>query len=152
MITPVLIDLYSLELDKLKNEVVSFESDEFLWKISEASLIAAGNHILYNTGTLQHFIGSIIGDSGYIRNKEAKMKARNVSRERLLEEVDNTKQVVIDTLEQVSESELQKLLPTNEFEEPVTTEFYLIHLLNSTDHQLGQVNLLRQLASVKVES
>jgi hypothetical protein len=80
------------------------------------------------------------------------MKARNVSRERLLEEVDNTKQVVIDTLEQVSKSELQKLFPTNEFEEPVTTEFYLIHLLKSTGYQLGQVNLLRQLASAKVES
>jgi hypothetical protein len=152
MITTVLIDLYSRELNKLKNEVVSFESDECLWKTPEASLIAAGNHILYIAGTLQHFIGSIIGDSGYIRNKEAEMKARNVSRERLLEEVDNTKQVVIDTLEQVSKSELQKLFPTNEFEEPVTTEFYLIHLLKSTGDQLGQVNLLRQLASAKVES
>ncbi len=152
MITTVLIDLYSREIDKLKNEILAFESDELLWRTPEAHVIAAGNHCLYIAGSLQHFIGNIIGDSGYIRNKEAEMKAKNVPRERLLEEIENTKQVVVDTLEQVSKTELQKQFPTNEFEEPVTTEFYLIHLLKNLSFHLGQISLLRQLVSAKIES
>lgn len=152
MITSVLIDLYTREIDKLKNEVLNFESDEQLWKTPEPQITPAGNTCLYLAGTLQHYIGNIMGDSGYIRNKEAEMKARNVPRERLLEEIDNTKQVVIDTLEQISKTELQKVFPTNEFEEPITTEFYLIHLLKNVGFHVGQISVLRQLASAKVES
>jgi uncharacterized damage-inducible protein DinB len=152
MITTVLIDLYSRELDKLKNEILAFESDDLLWRTPETQVTAAGNQCLYIAGTLQHFIGNMIGDSGYIRNKEAEMKAKNVPRERLLEEIENTRQVVIDTLEQVSKTELQKQFPTKDFEEPVTTEFYLIHLLKNLGFHMGQINLLRQLVSAKIES
>lgn len=151
MITIVLIDLYTREIERLKKEINAFGSDEQLWKTPEQGMTAPGNLCLSICGSLQHYIGNIIGDSGYIRNKEAEMKARNVPRERLLEEVDNMKQVVVDTLEQVSKTELQKVFPSNEFEEPVTTEFYLIHLLKNLAYHTGQVNLLRQLCQVNVE-
>lgn len=150
MITTVLIDLYTREIDRLKNEISAFDADELLWKQPEASITAAGNTCLFITGTLQHFIGNMIGESGYIRNKEAEMKARNLNRERLQEEIENTKQVVVDTLEQVSKTDLQKIFPTNEFEEAVTTEFYLIHLLKTLSFQIGQISILRSLVAEKV--
>jgi uncharacterized damage-inducible protein DinB len=152
MITTVLIDLYSREIEKLKNEVLAFESDDLIWRTPDTQVISAGNQCLYIAGSLQHYIGNIIGDSGYIRNKEAEMKAKNISRERLLEEIENMRQVVVDTLEQVSKTELQKQFPTNEFEEPVSTEFFLIHLLRKLSYHLGQISLLRQLVSAKIES
>jgi uncharacterized damage-inducible protein DinB len=152
MITTVLIDLYSREIEKLKTEILAFESDDLLWRTPDPQVIPAGNQCLFIAGTLQHFIGNIIGDSGYIRNKEAEMKARNITKDRLLEEIENMRQVVVDTLEQVSKTELQKQFPTNEFEEPVTTEFFLIHLLKNLGYHLGQISLLRQLVSAKIES
>lgn len=150
MITTVLIDLYNREIDRLKKEIASFESDDLLWKSSEMAIPPAGNLCLFVTGTLQHYIGNMIGDSGYIRNKEAEMKARNLSRERIMEEVENMRQTVVDTLEQVSKSELQKVFPTNEFEDAVTTEYYLIHLLRTLSFYLGQISVLRALAAEKV--
>ena len=143
MITTILIDLYSKELDKLKNEINAYGSDEQLWKPAEGTQITGGNLCLYIAGTLQHNIGAMIGDSGYIRNKEAELKAKNVSRERLMEEIENTRQVVVDTLEQVSKSELLKVFPTKDFDEPVTTEYYLVHLLNSFGFSLGQIHMHR---------
>jgi hypothetical protein len=150
MITTVLIDLYNREIDRLKNEIVSFESDDLLWKSSETAIPPPGNLCLFVTGSLQHYIGNMIGDSGYIRNKEAEMKARNLSRERLMEEVENMRQTVVDALEQVSKSELLKVFPTNEFEEAVTTEFYLMHLLRTLSFYSGQISVLRALVSEKV--
>ena len=150
MITTVLIDLYTREIDRLKNEISAFDADELLWKHPEANIISAGNNCLLITGTLQHFIGNIIGDSGYIRNKEAEMKAKNLNRERLEEEIENTKKIVIDTLEQVSKTDLQKVFPTNEFEEAVSTEFYLIHMLNTLSFHIGQISILRSLVAEKV--
>lgn len=152
MITIVLIDLYTREIEKLKNEILNFESDEQLWKTPDSHIMAAGNICLYIAGSIQHYIGNIMGDSGYIRNKEAELKARNVTRERLLEEIDTMKQNVVDTLEQMSKTELQKVFPTNEFEEPVTTEFYLIHLLKNFSFHMGQITLLRQLSMLRLVS
>lgn len=151
MITIVLIELYKREIDRLKNEILSYEADELLWKQFEGT-VPAGNICLYLTGNLQHYIGNIVGDSGYIRNKEAEMKARNLSRERLTEEIDNTLQTVVNTLEEVSKTDLQKIFPTNEFEEPVTTEYYLIHLLKNFSFYLGQIKYHHQLVSAKVAS
>jgi len=151
MITIVLIELYKREIDRLKNEIMSYDADEKLWKQFEGT-IPAGNLCLYLTGNLQHYIGNLIGDSGYIRNKEAEMKARNLSKERLLEEIDNMKEVVINTLEEVTKTDLQKVFPTNEFDEPVTTEYYLIHLLKNFSFYLGQIKFHHQMVSAKVES
>ncbi len=151
MITKILIDLYTKELEKLKKEVLAYEADELLWRQAEGIQMSGGNLCLYLAGNLQHFIGNMIGDSGYIRNKEAELKAKNVSRERLLEEIENTRQVVIDTLEQVSKAELLKEFPTKDFEEPVTTEYYLVHLLNNFCYHLGQIHFHRKM-SVKVEN
>lgn len=142
MITIVLIDLYKKELEKLRQEILAYTSDDQLW-IPAGQGLPAGNLCMQLTGTLQHFIGNLIGDSGYIRNKEAELKARNLSRERLLEEIDNTTTVVVNTLEEVSKTELQKVFPTTEFEEPVTTEYYLLHLLNLLSHYSGQIRYHR---------
>ena len=147
MITTILIDLYGKELDKLKNEINAYESDELIWKSVEGAQVTGGNLCLYIAGNLQHNIGAMIGDSGYIRNKEAELKAKNVSRERLMEEIENTRQVVVDTLEQVSKSELLKVFPTKDFEEPVTTEYYLVHLLSNVGFNLGQIHMHRKVVS-----
>ena len=128
MITIVLIDLYKKELERLKQEILAYAADEQLWA-TPSKAIAAGNLCLQLTGSLQHYIGNLIGDSGYIRNKEAELKAKNLSRERPLEEL--------------SKTELQKVFPTTEFEEPVTTEFYVLHLLKVLGYYLGQIRYHR---------
>ena len=142
MITIVLIDLYKKELERLKQEILAYAADEQLCA-TPSKAIAAGNLCLQLTGSLQHYIGNLIGDSGYIRNKEAELKAKNLSRERLLEEVDNTSNIVVNTLEELSKTELQKVFPTTEFEEPVTTEFYVLHLLKVLGYYLGQIRYHR---------
>lgn len=142
MITIVLIDLYKKELERLKQEILAYAADEQVW-VAPSNTIAAGNLCLQLTGSLQHYIGNLIGDSGYIRNKEAELKAKNLSRERLLEEVDNTSVVVVNTLEELSKTELQKVFPSTEFEEPVTTEYYLLHLLKVLGYYLGQIRYHR---------
>ncbi|TAG99598.1 MAG: DinB superfamily protein [Sphingobacteriales bacterium] len=142
MITIVLIDLYKKELERLKQEILAYAADDQLWA-TPPNAIAAGNLCLQLTGSLQHYIGNLIGDSGYIRNKEAELKAKNLSRERLLEEVDNTSTIVVNTLEELSKTELQKVFPTTEFEEPVTTEFYVLHLLKVLGYYLGQIRYHR---------
>ena len=145
MITTVLIDLYQKELDKLKEEIAAYESDEQLWKIPEGISNSGGNLCLHLTGGLQHFLGATLSDTGYIRNRDAEFKLKNIPRQKLLEEIDNTKNVVVDTLEQVSRKELEGLYPIVALGEPTTTEFFLIFLLKHFSYHLGQINYHRRL-------
>jgi len=149
MITSLLIDLYNNELDKLNDELMAYESDELIWKTVGENKITAGNNCLIISGIMQQYIGSMIGEFEYMRNKEAELKAKHMSKERLSEEIANTRKVVIATLEEVSKMDLMKIYPTTEFTEPVTTEYYLLHLLKTLSFYYGQIAYHRQLTASK---
>jgi uncharacterized damage-inducible protein DinB len=145
MITTILISLFEKELDKLKEELAAYEQDELVWKTSEGISNSGGNLCLHLTGNLQHFIGATLGDTGFIRNREAEFKLKNIPRQKLLEEVDNAKQVVTDTLEQLSKKELESEYPLQVFGEPLTTQFFLVYLLKHLSYHIGQINYHRRL-------
>lgn len=145
MITTVLISLYEKELDNLSEEIKAYESDEQLWKVADGINNSGGNLCLHLTGNLQHFIGATLGESGYIRNREAEFKLKNIPRQKLLEEIENTKRIVTDTLEQVSKKELDSDFPIQVFDEPMTTEYFLVFLLRHLGYHLGQINYHRRL-------
>ena len=145
MITTVLIALFEKELDTLKQEISAYAQDEQLWKALDGIQNPGGNLCLHLTGNLQHFIGATLGDTGYIRNREAEFKLKNIPRIKLLEEIDNTRKIVTDTLEQVSRRELDANYPIQVFEEPMTTEFFLVYLLRHLSYHIGQINYHRRL-------
>jgi uncharacterized damage-inducible protein DinB len=145
MITTVLIELYQKELDKLNAEISAYEPEEQLWKLTDGINNCGGNLCLHLLGNLQHFIGATLGDSGYIRNRDAEFKLKNIPRQKLLEEIENTKKIVVDTLEQVSKKELEKEFPIRVLEEGTTTEYFLVYLLNHFGYHLGQINYHRRI-------
>ena len=145
MITTVLIDLYEKELDKLAEDISAYETEEQLWKISGDILNSGGNLCLHLTGSLQHFIGATLGDSGYIRNRDAEFKLKNIPRQKLLEEISNSKRIVTDTLEQISKKELDSNFPITVLDEPATTEYMLVFFLKHLTYHIGQVNYHRRL-------
>ena len=145
MITTVLISLFEKELDNLTEEIKAYEQDEQLWKMADGISNSGGNLCLHLTGNLQHFIGATIGESGYIRNREAEFKLKNIPKQKLLEEIENTKRIVPDTLEQVSKKELDSDFPIQVFDEPLTTEYFLVYLLRHLSYHIGQINYHRRL-------
>lgn len=145
MITTVLISLYEKELDNLSEEIKAYETDEQLWKVADGINNSGGNLCLHLTGNLQHFIGATLGESGYIRNREAEFKLKNIPRQKLLEEIENTKRIVTDTLEQVSKKELDSDFPIQVFDEPLTTEYFLVYLIRHLGYHIGQINYHRRL-------
>jgi uncharacterized damage-inducible protein DinB len=145
MITSILITLFEKELDKLKEELAAYEQDDQVWKTAEGISNSGGNLCLHLTGNLQHFIGATLGETGYIRNREAEFKLKNIPRHKLLEEVDNARQVVTDTLEQLSKKELETEYPIQVTDEPMSTQAFLIYLLKHLSYHIGQINYHRRL-------
>jgi|KBSSwiStaDraftv2_1062776.scaffolds.fasta_scaffold165371_2 uncharacterized damage-inducible protein DinB len=145
MVTTTLIQLFERDLDKLKEEISLYESEEKLWVVKDGINNSGGNLCLHLCGNLQHFIGATLGETGYIRNREAEFKVKNVPRAKLLEEIAASRTVVTDTLEQVSKNELANDYPIQVFGEPMTTEWFLIFLLGHLNYHVGQINYHRRL-------
>jgi hypothetical protein len=146
MITLHLIPLFQKDLDKLKEEITLYPKDEQLWQVREGINNSGGNLCLHLTGNLQHFIGAVLGDSGYVRNRDAEFRLKNVPRSKLLEDIDITRNVVTDTLEQLSKNELQKDYPLPVLnEEKTNTSYFLLHLLNHLNYHIGQINYHRRI-------
>jgi len=148
MITPVLIVLFEQNLSKLHEEISQYPDDSSLWVVKEGIKNSGGNLCLHLTGSLQHFIGNVLGDSGYIRNRDAEFTLKNISKHKLLNEIENTKVAVKDALEQTSKNELAKNFPLPLNGETVTTEFFLLHMLAHLNYHIGQINYHRRLLGV----
>lgn len=145
MITPILIQLLEKDLNKLSEEINLYADEESIWKVKDGIKNSGGNLLLHITGNLQHYIGAVIGESGYIRNRNAEFSLKNISRLKLLERIEDTKSVVRDTLEQISKKEMEKLYPQQVLDEPVSTQHFLMHLLSHLNYHLGQINYHRRM-------
>jgi uncharacterized damage-inducible protein DinB len=145
MITQVLIEVFARDLDKLSEEIKQYADDASLWKVKDGINNSGGNLCLHIAGNLQHYIGAVLGNSGYVRNRNAEFSIKDITRQKLLEEIEETKSVVTDTLEQVSKTDLQQDYPHQLGDEVKTTEFFLVHLATHLNYHLGQLNYHRRL-------
>jgi len=145
MITPILIRLFEKDLNKLTEEINLYPDDSSLWVVQEGIKNSGGNLCLHITGNLQHYMGAVLANSGYVRNRDAEFSLKNTTKQKLLGEVEAATMSVRDTLEQISKKDLEKEYPAKVFEEPVTTEYFLLHLLSHLNYHVGQINYHRRL-------
>jgi hypothetical protein len=78
MFTESLIEIYTIDLTKLKTEIESYSNESKLWIISGEIKNSAGNLCLHINGNLKHFIGAILGKSGFIRDRESEFIQKNI--------------------------------------------------------------------------
>jgi uncharacterized damage-inducible protein DinB len=145
MLQEILIELYERDLNKLKTEIEQFANEADLWKTSGDITNSAGNLCQHLIGNLQHFIGAVLGESGYVRDRDSEFATRNSSKEELLQEIDTTLAVLKQTLGTLSDEDFAKTYPIEVFGEPLTTGFFLTHLTTHFNYHLGQINYHRRL-------
>jgi hypothetical protein len=65
-------------LAQLKKEITDYTNEDDLWKVEGEILNSAGTLCLHLCGNLQHFVGAVLGNSGYIRQRDEEFSLRNV--------------------------------------------------------------------------
>ena len=147
MLRKVLAELYERDLDKLRTEIASYENEPDLWKTDEGISNSAGNLCLHLMGNLKHFFGAVLGETGYVRDRDAEFADKDVPRSEMLADIDATKNVVLSTLASVTEEDLNKPYPLEVFGRPMTVGYFLTHLATHFNYHLGQINYHRRLLS-----
>ncbi len=62
------------ELEGFKREIALFPDDASVWKTVPGVTNSAGNLAMHVAGGLQHFIGGVLGGSGYVRNRRIRIQ------------------------------------------------------------------------------
>ncbi len=145
MVVDSLKKLFDRDLDKLKNELSNYKEEKSLWIVKKNISNSAGNLALHIIGNLNHFIGGAIGENGYVRDREAEFSKNDVPVSDLLQNIDEVKTTIYNTLEGISEEELLENFPINVFGYEMTTLFFLMHLHSHLTYHLGQINYHRRL-------
>ncbi len=147
MIQQSLSELFERDLNKLKEEINLYPDENKMWEIKGEIKNSAGNLALHLLGNLNHFIGTVLGNNGYVRNRDAEFSDKNVPRTEITNNIDKTKEVIKSVLSKISDDDLKKDYPVKVLKNKDTmkTEFFLIHLSGHLNYHLGQVNYHRRL-------
>ncbi|MCF6352923.1 MAG: DinB family protein [Cyclobacteriaceae bacterium] len=140
-----LIQLFDRDLEYLLAEIKTYKKESDLWVLPKGINNTGGNLCLHVVGNLQHYIGHILGESGYVRNQEAEFSDKNVMVTSLVKEIDTTQKIVSQTLNNLSKEQLESEYPLELFGDPMTTSFFLIHLHSHLNYHIGQINYHRRL-------
>ncbi len=145
MITTVLRALFKRELSKLKTEIESYKVESNLWRIEKSIANSGGNLCLHLIGNLNTYIGATLGQTGYVRDRDAEFSLKNIPREELIKKIEAIIQVIDKVLPTITPEQLDKEYPMIVLKEPTSTEFFLVHLATHLTYHLGQINYHRRL-------
>ncbi|WP_273007434.1 DUF1572 family protein [Chryseobacterium sp.] len=151
MIIESLRSLYNRDLNKLKAEIEAYQYEENLWKTDKNISNSGGNLCLHLVGNLSHFIGAQLGNTGYVRHRELEFSLKDIPKAELIEKIEATTIIVDSVLSQLPEEALKEEYPLVVFEDKMTTDFFLIHLIAHLDYHLGQINYHRRLLDLHHE-
>lgn len=140
--------LFTRDLNKLKEEIKLYKNESKLWITEKDISNSAGNLCLHLVGNLNTFIGAVIGETGYIRNRPEEFSAKNIQRDTLIDSIDKVISVVQDSLSKLPEEHLGKEYPLKVFDKPLTYEQFLLHLSGHLMYHLGQINYHRRLLDI----
>lgn len=145
MIIETLKILFNRDLKRVIKEIAAYNNEVDIWKIKGQINNSAGNLCLHLVGNLKTYIGKELGKSNYIRNRELEFSSKNVSRQELIKIVENTMEIINQTLDNLNEDILATEYPILVFDNKTSTEYLLVHLTTHLTYHLGQINYHRRM-------
>lgn len=135
------------DLDALADQLGSYPDDESVWRTGGTTRNSAGTLAVHLVGNLEHFVGAVLGSSGYVRDREREFAERDVPRDEILRRIAHCQEVVVSTLGGMPDDEMARPYPgrTPPSLDGASTHLFLLHLTGHLSWHLGQVDYHRRL-------
>src|SRR2546430_11310754 len=88
MLTTCIAAVLSRDLRALRREIEAYGVERDLWRVEPGIGNSAGTLALHLAGNIQFFAGTVLGATGYVRDRAAEFAQRDVPRMELLREID----------------------------------------------------------------
>ena len=136
--------LFQRELSKVITELEAYSNDKVLWETDGEIKNSGGNLALHLVGNINHFIGKLVGNIDFERDRPAEFSSKNVPIDEIISALTDTQSRVSKTLNSINEEDLNREYPI-EVIGKVTTSHFLLHLLSHLSWHLGQINYHRRI-------
>lgn len=144
MTAQLFLEIFERDINKLKEEISLYKNEQDLWKTEKHISNSAGTLTLHLIGNLNHFIGAVLSNTGYIREREKEFSDTNVPREKMLHDLNEVLRIVKNILSKMSATDLQKDFPVELIGKRKTMQALLI-LTAHFNYHLGQINYHRRI-------
>jgi hypothetical protein len=139
--------LITRELEGFQREIDLFPDDESIWRTAPGITNSAGNLAMHVCGGLQHFLGAVLGQDSYVRDRPAEFGRRSGSREDVRAEIARTIRVVNAVLSGPAVAWVGQPYPVEVNGVRMRTEMFVLHLATHAAFHLGQAGYLRRFVS-----
>jgi uncharacterized damage-inducible protein DinB len=138
------------ELGAVRRSVEAYRDDASLWSERPGLPNCAGTLVLHITGNIRHYLGAVLGGSGFQRDRPAEFARRGVSRTELLAEVDAAIVAVETTFTLRGESldaQPSPAYPERVAGRMIATDDFLVHMATHLAYHLGQLDYHRRVVT-----
>lgn len=147
MLTDTVAALYTRELRALEREIEAYPDEAQIWQAHPALPNTGGTLALHAAGNLLHFVGAVLGGTGYVRDRDAEFSRRGVGREELLAGLRTAREVVGAALATLPAARLEEWYPLPVANRRLRTGEFLVHLATHLAYHVGQVDYHRRITT-----
>jgi len=140
------------DLGVLVDEIEAYPDEETLWTTAPGTRNPGGALANHLAGNLLHYVGALLGETGYVRDRKSEFASREMPREQLLARIRRARDVVGQVIRELDEEELRAPYPDPPGRMAgIETGAFLLHLVSHLGYHLGQVNYHRRIVSEGAE-
>ncbi len=136
--------LLTRELAAFSRELDLFDDETLIWATVPGVANAVGTLTLHVCGNLQYYVGTVLGNTGYVRDRDREFSDRDVPRSYLVAELAKTAEVVRTVLADLPDESLTAEYPDVLGGPRMPTGLLLRQLTSHLAFHLGQAGYLRR--------
>ncbi len=135
------------DLAGVRTSILAYPDDESPWARPPGITNSAGTLALHIAGNLRHFCGAILGETGYVRDRDAEFNKTGLTRTELATELDAAIRDVGDSLGKVTAAQWTAAYPQQVAGKTIATDVFLAHLAAHLAYHLGQIDYHRRIVT-----
>lgn len=139
--------IFDRDLAVLEREVSLYPDDASLWKPVEGQPTTGGNLALHLAGNLRHFLGAVLGGTGFKRERDAEFSSRGLSRAAVIAGIRAARGEVAMALSKLDPALLGQPFPEAIRGHELPMRMVLIHLCAHLSFHSGQLDYHRRAAT-----
>lgn len=144
--------LLARELATLRDELLAYPDDASVWVLPAGIPNSAGTLTLHLAGNLRWYVGTQLGATGYVRDRDAEFATRDLPRTELIALIERTANEVTRTLAALDPAALEGDFPLEVGGLRLETGRFLSHLASHLAYHLGQVDYHRRIVTGNAHS
>ncbi|MEZ4585695.1 MAG: DinB family protein [Gemmatimonadales bacterium] len=145
MLARWLTGVLTREVRTLIRELAAYPDEKQIWATPPGVSNSAGTLALHLAGNLNHFVGGVLGGSGYRRDRDAEFARHDVPRAELERELESVVTMLERVLPTLDQAKLDAPYPAPPGGYSIVTGDFLVHLASHLAYHIGQLDYHRRL-------